>query len=89
MKVVTSAILLTLLFGCSEESPKQSDVSERQPLSVVTGIQPGTGLLRIADSEKYFQQHNLSVTITEKTQRQTGYSLCHRQTSRCRCHFHS
>ncbi|MGF1736609.1 hypothetical protein [Photobacterium satsumensis] len=63
MKVVASVFLLAMVFGCSEE---QLESPKTPSISVISGTQPGTGLLRIAASENYFQQQNLSVSITEK-----------------------
>ena len=66
MKVVASLFLFFALVGCSEDLPKHRTTTKTTQVSVVTGVQPGTGLLRIADSKSYFEQHNVSVEIKEK-----------------------
>ncbi|MBC7004920.1 hypothetical protein BIZ37_20355 [Photobacterium sp. BZF1] len=66
MKVVAALFLFITLVGCSDDQPEQNIATDTSQVSVVTGVQPGTGLLRIADSEHYFQQHNVSVDIEEK-----------------------
>ena len=66
MKVVAVLLLVLLLIGCSEDQSGHKAATETTQVSVVTGMQPGTGLLRIADSEHYFQQQNITVDIKEK-----------------------
>ncbi|USD62015.1 hypothetical protein J4N45_08690 [Vibrio sp. SCSIO 43140] len=54
---------ISVLFGCGDKDVKSNLTEE---MLVVTGLQPGAGLLHLANDTSEFENHNLKVSIESK-----------------------